>query len=573
MESNQAHPSHLSIRLHVDGPANKYPAKAHARRVADALAQSSSYDISGDLIVVTAAQSRPWPDSDMPAPFRQARYFYYLTGCNEPGCCVVYDIKHDRLTLWLPPIDQSRVVWTGRGSTVEEALDKYDIDEARYLTKSSSPLGRCLDHDEVVYIHDEHNVLPATIPRSLKRPVLQNRLKQAMDACRVIKDAHEIDLIRRANQISSDAHVAVFKSLHGFTNEAQVEATYMAHCIASHAKEQAYAPIAGSGPNGATLHYGANTADFDGAETLVLDAGCEVSCYASDVTRTVPINPSQPGTWPSPEAKQIYALVEEVQEACIAQMRPGKAFIEIVTLSRRMTLEGLLKLGILKGDVDEIEKWGTVAGFFPHGLGHHVGLDVHDVSPVPHPPAIPRAAISPVGHRKEDGSGEQDGLEEEEEEEEDDDDDEWEPTEEEREAETAAHQQLDEYLKHAVQYPIPPSCLPSWSFHTSPLCFLPEYESSARRAHESLLRPGMVVTIEPGIYFNRSLLEQVFLSDPYHSRFIDQDVLDRYWKVGGVRIEDDILITKDGYENLTPAPKGREMCGIIQKGGDGDCQV
>ncbi|KAI7090867.1 putative Xaa-Pro aminopeptidase [Hortaea werneckii] len=548
MESSLAHPgSHLSIRLHVDGPVNKYPAKAHARRVADALFSSSSSDSSsGDLIVVTAAKSRPWPDSDMPAPFRQARYFYYLTGCNEPGCCVVYDIKHDKLTLWLPAIDQSRVVWTGRGSTVEEALEKYDIDDARYLTESTSPLATCLDDGEAVYVLDEYNVLPASIPRSLKHPVRRHRLKEAMNACRVIKDAYEIDLIRRANQVSSDAHVAVFKSLHGFTNEAQVEATYMAHCIASHAKEQAYAPIAGSGPNGAILHYGANTADFDGAETLVLDAGCEVSCYASDVTRTVPINPTHPGKWPSPETEQIYALVEKVQEACIAQLRPGKAFTDIVALSRRMTLEGLLKLGILKGDVEEIEKWGTVSGFFPHGLGHHVGLDVHDVSPVPHPPALPRAAIPPVHHWKVDESEEED---------------EREPTEEELEAENAVDEQLDKFIEHAVQYPIPASLLPSWSFHNSPLYSRSSGDSA------SLLRPGMVVTIEPGIYFNRFLLEQKFLSDPHHSRFIDQDVLDQYWKVGGVRIEDDILITRDGYENLTPAPKGREMLGIIREGG------
>ncbi|KAI6839833.1 putative Xaa-Pro aminopeptidase [Hortaea werneckii] len=553
MGSNQAHhPSHLSMRLQVDGSVNKYPAKAHARRVAHALSESSSDDFSTSsdgLIVVAGAQSRPWPDSDMPGPFRQARYFYYLTGCNEPGCCVVYDIKHDRLTLWLPPIDQSRVVWTGRGSTVEEALDRYDIDDARYLTNSSSPLARGLSHDEVVHIYDEHDLLPITVPRSLKHPVRQNRLKQAMDACRVIKDAHEIDLIRRANRISSDAHVAVFKSLHGFTNEAQVEATYMAHCIASHAKEQAYAPIAGSGSNGAILHYGANTADFDGAETLVLDAGCEVSCYASDVTRTVPINSSRPGTWPSPESEQIYALVEEIQEACIAQLRPGKAFVEIDRLSRRMAAEGLLKLGILKGDVDEVEMNGTVSGFFPHGLGHHVGLDVHDVSPVPHPPAIPRAPIYPVEQLKVDESEEENRVEEEE--------DEWKPTEEEIKAEM----EENAMLVHVAQYPIPPSLLPSWSFHTSPLFSCPPYDPT------SLLRPGMVVTIEPGVYFSRALLEQKYLSDPYyHGPLIDRDVLDRYWKVGGVRIEDDILITRDGYENLTPAPKGREMLEVVRKG-------
>ncbi|RMX86451.1 hypothetical protein D0869_03084 [Hortaea werneckii] len=551
MESNQAHrpphlhPSPLSIRLRVGGPVDKYPAKAHARRVADTLSSSpsSSSTSSGGLIVVTAAQSRPWPDSDMPAPFRQARYFYYLTGCNEPGCFVVYDIKHDKLTLWLPAIDQSRVVWTGRGSTVEEALDRYDIDDAQYLDKDTFPIVRRLDDDEDVYLHDEHDVLPITDPRSLKHPVRQNRLKQAMDACRVIKDDHEIDLIRRANQISSEAHTAVFKSLHRFTNEAQVEATYMAHCIASHAKEQAYAPIAGSGPNGAILHYGANTADFDEAETLVLDAGCEVSCYASDVTRTVPINPSQPGTWPSPESEQIYALVEKIQEACIAQLRPGKAFIEIAALARRMTLEGLLELGILKGDVKEIEKWGTVAGFFPHGLGHHVGLDVHDVSPVLHPPASAR--ITPTDYRGKDELEEYYKLEEEDECEEDE------------------CEEDESFERNPESDPDPvPSLLSSLCFHRNPpLSFLYPFESA------SLLRPGMVVTIEPGIYFNRFLLEQKFLSEPGHSQFIDEDVLDRYWKVGGVRIEDDILITRDGYENLTPAPKGREMMKIIGEGG------
>ncbi|KAI6911912.1 putative Xaa-Pro aminopeptidase [Hortaea werneckii] len=554
MESNQAHrpahlpPSPLSIRLRVGGPVNKFPAKAHARRVADALSSSSSFsNSSAGVIIVTAAQSRPWPDSDMPAPFRQARDFYYLTGCNEPGCCVVYDIKQDRLTLWLPAIDQSRVVWTGRGSTVEEALDRYDIDEARYLTEESSPFARWLDPGEAVYIHDEHDVLPLFVPHSLKHPVRQNRLKQAMDACRVIKDDHEIDLIRRANQISSEAHTAVFKSLHRFTNEAQVEATYMAHCIASHAKEQAYAPIAGSGPNGAILHYGANTADFDGAETLVLDAGCEVSCYASDVTRTVPINPSHPGTWPSPESEQIYALVEKIQEACIAQLRPGKAFIEIAALARRMTLEGLLELGILKGDVKEIEKWNTVSGFFPHGLGHHVGLDVHDVSPVLHPPASPSARTPPTDYRGKDELEEYYKLEEEDECEEDE------------------CEEDESWPRHAEPAPAPDpvhSLLSSLWFHRNPpLSILYPFEAA------SLLRPGMVVTIEPGIYFNRFLLEQKFLSEPGHSQFIDEDVLDRYWKVGGVRIEDDILITRDGYENLTPAPKGREMLGIIRNGG------
>jgi Xaa-Pro dipeptidase len=509
---------------------NKYPAKSHARRVAENLKLSSG------TIGIAGTPSLRYQYSDQELPFRQDRYFYYLTGCNEPDCYVLYDVEEDDLTLWLPTINEARVVWTGRGSTIEEALEKYDIDHAEYidqqhhlmpaqlfcvaLTESSD----CCT-GEPPRIADESFCIPTQelLDSGLMTRAVALRdglLRAAMDACRVIKDEHEISLIRRANEITAAAHTAVLRGIHNFTNEAEVEAAYMSVCIARRAKEQAYAPIAGSGANGSMLHYGKNDEDFGNAETIVLDAGCEVHCYASDVTRTIPINRKQPGSWPSKEAENIYRLVEKVQEGCIREIRPGKDFLEIVRLSQAILLEGLIELGILKGTFEKIWAAGTVYGFFPHGLGHHLGLEVHDVSPRPHPPAALDIFANPP--------------------------------------EIAA-----------MKAGLPP--LPErWKFAFSNL--YPNEVSSVSAT--SILEPNMVITIEPGCYFNRFLLERFFLNNPLHGQFIDRGVLERYWKVGGVRIEDDILVTKDGYENLTTAPKGEEMLRVIREdavNGGGGC--
>jgi len=402
-------------------------------------------------------------------------------------------------------------------------MEKYDIDEARYIEPDKerhdmSTLQSTLDLEsstakELRHVFSFHRHL-ARLPFQLSTTTIRvmaagkgGALKHALDSCRVIKDEHEIELIRRANEVTAAAHTAVFKTIHRLTSEAEVEAAYTAVCITKHAKEQAYAPIAGSGPNAAVLHYGANNEDFRDRQMLVLDAGCEVECYASDVTRTIPLNKKRPGYWPSEDAEEVYSLVEKVQEACIKEMRPGKSFIDIVRLSQRMVLRGLLELGILKGGVEEIEKAGTVTGFYPHGLGHHLGLEVHDVSPDPRP--------------------------------------------------SVTSDDLSEASTNALPHPLPPA----FDFSCSSL-----YSSSGSSA---ILEPGMVITIEPGIYFNRFLLEKFFLNDPAQCKFIDREVLDRYWKVGGVRIEDDILVTRDGYENLTSTPKGELMLGLIQEGAKG----
>lgn len=197
-----------------------------------------------------------------------------------------------------------------------------------------------------------------------------------MNLARMVKDEHEIKLIKKANDISSEAHKQVLANILKFKNEAQVEGLFLDVCISKQAKQQAYDPIAASGPNAGTLHYDANNEDFDDRQLMCLDAGCEYDLYASDITRTFPLS----GSWPTTEAEKIYKLVERMQEACIEKLAPGVRYLDLHILAHQIAIDGLLRLGILhNGTREEIYKAGTSRAFFPHGLGHHVGLEVHDV--------------------------------------------------------------------------------------------------------------------------------------------------------------------------------------------------
>ncbi len=308
-----------------------------------------------------------------------------------------------------------------------------------------------------------------------------------MNSARVIKDADEIKLIEHANSVSAHAHRAVLHAIRHLKNEAQIEATFTDACISKGAKHQAYSVIAASGENNSTLHYVKNDEPLKDRQLVCLDAGCEWDCYASDVTRTFPIS----GSWPSPEAKHIHDLVELMQNSCIERLRPGVRFHSLYILAHQIAIEGLLRLGILHGGTPEdIYKSGASGAFFPHGLGHHVGLEVHDVSPLP---------------------------------------------------------------------------IQSTGMETEPFSLYQTMRNMAPCTVDSpVLEEGMVITVEPGIYFSRYGFEHIYMPSPKISRFINKDVLRRYMPVGGVRIEDDILITADGYRNLTTAPKGKEMLDIIR---------
>lgn len=253
-------------------------------------------------------------------------------------------------------------------------MDKYDIDEVYYIDELQRELVEWqLRYSGSLYVlhRDQIPMLPHR-PKNLD----STTLLPAMNLSRMIKDEHEINLIRKANDISSEAHRQVLAKISGFKNEAQVEGLFLDVCVSRQAKQQAYDPIAASGPNAGTLHYDANNEDFGDRQLMCLDAGCEFELYASDVTRTFPLS----GSWPSVESANIYKLVQRMQESCIKRLAPGVRYLDLHILAHQIAIDGLLKLGILhNGTSEEIYKAGTSRAFFPHGLGHHVGLEVHDV--------------------------------------------------------------------------------------------------------------------------------------------------------------------------------------------------
>ncbi|KIW04828.1 hypothetical protein, variant [Verruconis gallopava] len=517
----------LWLHLQADTKLDKYPAKQHVRAVATKLG------VDEGLIFLAGEKTTLLTDSDQPVPFRQRRYFYYLTGCNEPDCYVLYDIAKDLLTLYIPRVDLKHAVWGGAGSTKAEAFAKYDVDNVEYtdnvlanvvqLYAQQNYAGRLYVLSDVegrttivasrlaveMFMLDEVQ-RDVNKKQTIEKKVDTTKLKSAIDSCRVIKFPHEVELIRRANDISAKAHRAVLENVKHFKNEREVEGRFLDTCISSGAHSQAYSIIAGAGPNAAVLHYVANDAPFDDKQVLLLDAGAEYSCYASDVTRTVPIS----GYW-TEEAKNIYDAVNDMQAQCMARIRPGVHFRDLQILASAIATRWLLKIGVLhNGSLAEILKAGTIRAFFPHGLGHHVGLDVHDVLNVP---IQSKGAVTEV---ESDLSvyrdTELDGL---------------------------PRETISQLYKTLIERN---SCKPPVT------------------SDSPVLEPGMVVTVEPGIYFSDFALSRVYLLDPVHSKYINVKVLEKYMPVGGVRIEDDILVTKDGYENLTTAPKGDDALKIIR---------
>ncbi|KAJ5042795.1 uncharacterized protein L3040_004188 [Drepanopeziza brunnea f. sp. 'multigermtubi'] len=475
--------------------AEIYPAKKHARSVAKHL------NVQSGLVFLPGTPSKEYEDSDEAVHFRQRRYFYYLSGLTIPDCIVTFDVGRNDLRAWIPPTSSGfRVIYNGSSPSREEVNENSDFDHVDYNNRLDEYVKSFIHHEEtptVFLLHKYHEIFASHVFRPMpaesekKVRFNSNILMPAMNAARVIKSSYEIKMIRKACAITAKAHVNVLKHVKAFKNESEIEAVFISTCIAHQAKQQAYGVIAGSGPNASTLHYSENNESLEGRQLVCLDAGCEWKCYASDVTRTFPIS----GEY-STEAKEIYDLVARMQEECIAMVKPNADYRDIDSKAHAIATEGLLKLGLLhNGSAEEIYVAGASKAFLPHGLGHYLGLETHDV-----------------------GNG---GL----------------------------------LLLKNVR-------------GKERDCQISVFADDCHLFRAaSMLLPNMVITVEPGIYFNRYAMEEVWLKDDRISRYINKDMLEKYYPVGGVRIEDDILVTEDGYENITrEIPKGDEALRIINEG-------
>ncbi|KAF2141476.1 uncharacterized protein K452DRAFT_228765 [Aplosporella prunicola CBS 121167] len=445
----------------------KYPAKTHARRVADWIREKGAKD---GIVYLEGQKTRMNEDNDQEQPFRQRRYFYYLSGCEVPDCSLAYDMKNDRTTLFVPPIDPDEVIWSGLPLSTQEALERYEIDDCKTSAEVNAYLSSSDTPKSIVYainnqVSDNVTFLPFNEAN-------MDLLKTGIEECRVVKTPYEIALITHANTVSTAAHTAVMAAAKSATNERELEAIFLKTCVERGCRNQAYSSIVAGGTSAATLHYVRNDQPLTGKLNLLVDAGAEKDCYASDITRTYPIN----GKF-TPESRAIYDIVLGMQKEAISGLKAGIKWDDVHAQAHRSAIAGLLHLGILKGDADAIFAARTSVAFFPHGLGHYLGMDTHD-----------------SGGR----------------------------------ANYADKDTMFRYLR--VRGTVP---------------------------------AGAVVTVEPGIYFCRFIIEP-YLKDAKHKAFIDEAVLEKYWEVGGVRIEDNILVTEDGYENLTDTPKeAAEVEGII----------
>jgi Xaa-Pro dipeptidase len=355
--------------------SGKYPAKSHAKAVANYV-RSLHPALTDGHIYLESIKSGHHEDSDQEVcPLRQRRAFFYLSGCALPDCYLLYRIAARILTLYIPPINPADVLWSGLPLSPEEAKQKYDVDEVRTTDLLDTDLraveASATPAQPIFVLRDR---VSREFTQQVQGSLLDNYLKTAIDECRAIKDPYEVALIKRANTITASAHHAVMAAVKTATNERDLAAIFLERCMHLGAPTQAYTGIFAAGRAAATLHYVHNDKPLAGKLNLLLDAGAELDCYASDVTRTFPIS----GTF-SKESREIYDIVLNMQKECLNLCKPGQNWDDVHVHAHRLVIEGLLKLGILKGgSVEEILESRTSCAFLPHGLGHYLGMDTHD---------------------------------------------------------------------------------------------------------------------------------------------------------------------------------------------------
>lgn len=396
--------------------------------------------------------------NDTEYPFCQNKNFFYLTGFPEPDALLVL-IKEDvnRVVLFSRAKDALKEVWQGRRIGQVQAQETYGLDECftieqqdelipNFIANKTSLLF-CIGDNEPVSDSFENKIfewLASVKSQSRlgkKAPAELVDCSNIIHEMRLIKSEAELNVMRKINKISGIAHQRAMKHTAVGKFEYQIEAELLHEFATNGAKAPAYASIVAGGDNGNILHYTENSEILKNNELLLIDAGGELAGYAADITRTFPIN----GVF-SKEQKAIYQLVLDAQKLAIKAIKPKATLAHLNKIVCGFLTEGLYSLGILQGDLNTLIKENACKQYFIHGLGHWLGLDVHDVG---------------------------------------------------------------------------------------------DYKSNDKREQTRAFAPGMVMTIEPGIYIP-----------------LDDLSVEAKWRGIAVRIEDNVLVTETSYENLTVnAPK------------------
>lgn len=384
---------------------------------------------------------------DVEHPFRQDSDFYYLSGFAEEHAVLVLipGREHGEYVLFCQEKIKEQEIWTGRRVGPEAAPQVLGCDDAFPISDIDDILPGLIEGKDRIYaslgVSPEFdrqlmqwvNHIKAQVRNGATPPHEFSALDHLLHDIRLIKSPAEVALMQRACDISADAHTRAMQMVKPGMYEYELEAELMRTFMAAGSRWPAYPSIVGTGENACILHYTHNNAEIKDGDLILIDAGCELDYYASDITRTFPAN----GKFTAPQ-RQLYQLVLDANYAAIAQVKAGNHWNQPHESAVRVLTEGLVKLGLLQGDVDELIEALAFRQFYMHKTGHWLGMDVHD-----------------VGEYRIDG--------------------EW-----------------------------------------------------------RILEEGMVMTIEPGLYIAP-----------------DDETVDAQWRGIGIRIEDDVVVTKTGCQVLT----------------------
>ncbi len=423
--------------------------------------------IGKDAIAVIPAAHEVTKSYDTEFKFHQDPDFYYLTGFPEPDAIAVINPsdKKNPFTLFVRPRDPLMETWYGRREGVEGAKKNYGADKALPIERFEKELAKMLNGNEKLYYR-------FGLDNKLDQQILQylsgqrfRRLKTAypphtiidptliIGEMRLHKTAEEVEYMQKAGDIASEAHILAMQNCQPGMNEAQIESIIEHHFRMSGANGAAYNSIIGGGDNATILHYVENNMLLKDGDLLLVDAGCNFNGYASDITRTFPVN----GRFTKAQ-REVYDVVLEVQLECLEATKKGNTVKQRQELSIELLTEGMKKLKLLKGDTKKLIKKKAYEKYYMHGVGHYLGLDVHDAG---------------------------------------------------------------------------------------------RYFTEQRAKNSRPFAPGMVLTVEPGLYIPPD----------------DKDAPSKYRGIG-IRIEDDILVTEDGNHNLTAkVPKDAEAIEEIMNAG------
>jgi len=319
--------------------------------------------------------------------YRQNSDFFYLTGFEEPeAVAVIAPARDKKFIMFVRPRDLEQEIWNGYRAGVEGAVRDYSADEAFPIDKFDEKLQEIMDGPEVLYYAFGHTSteLDQKIIRQLslmretnRRPLEPPRViidpSTILHEMRVIKSEAEIEIMQSAADIAADAHVEAMKSVRPGMKEYEVEAMLEAYFRKHGASGSSYTSIIGSGGNATVLHYISNQDELKDGDLLLIDAGAEYKGYASDITRTFPIN----GKFTQAQ-REIYDLVLKTQMSCVDMVRPGVRLEDLKTHSIELLTEGMVELGLLKGDPKKLIEEKKYMQFYMHNLGHYLGIDVHD---------------------------------------------------------------------------------------------------------------------------------------------------------------------------------------------------